>query len=170
MDNINLDKIIKVDELDSNMILNVPEEIGEKIHKYIQSQQNIEGISAIDDSNIGQEIGKCDFHMEVKDVYKGNIEYIHILDLLKKGIFDIKRNLKYDEMSESIGISFDLYNDNNFSSFSLSKPEEFSLKKKWYEESLFKNQSRKETKPKKRFINDSVHSDFHYRFLDKAIQ
>ena len=40
MDNINLDKIIKVDELDSNMILNVPEEIGEKIHKYIQSQQN----------------------------------------------------------------------------------------------------------------------------------
>ena len=47
MDNINLDKIIKVDDLDSNMILNVPEEIGEKLHKYIQSQTTNanEGIS-----------------------------------------------------------------------------------------------------------------------------
>ena len=75
-----------------------------------------------------------------------------------------------DDNENSLGISFDLNNNNNYSSFSLSKPEEFSLKKKWYEESVFKNQSRKEEKLKKRFINDSVHSDFHYRFLDKAIQ
>ena len=95
-----------------------------------------------------------------------------IKEKMEKEIINLKeiKEKKEKESENSIGISFDLYNDNNFSSFSLSKPEEFSLKKKWYEESLFKNQSRKETKPKKRFINDSVHSDFHYRFLDKAIQ
>lgn len=36
MENINLDKIIKADELDFNMILNVPEDIGKKIHQIIQ--------------------------------------------------------------------------------------------------------------------------------------
>ena len=36
MDNINLDKIIKPDELDYNMILSVPEEIGINLQKIIQ--------------------------------------------------------------------------------------------------------------------------------------
>jgi hypothetical protein len=36
MDNINLDKIIKADELDYNMVLSVPEDIGLKLHKIIQ--------------------------------------------------------------------------------------------------------------------------------------
>ena len=39
MENINLDKIIKADELDFNMILNVPEDIGKKIHQKIKNQQ-----------------------------------------------------------------------------------------------------------------------------------
>jgi hypothetical protein len=38
MENINLDKIIKADELDTNMILSVPEEIGLQIQKIIQGQ------------------------------------------------------------------------------------------------------------------------------------
>jgi len=38
MDNINLDKIIKPEELDYNLILSVPEEIGIKIQKIIQDQ------------------------------------------------------------------------------------------------------------------------------------
>ena len=36
MDNINLDKIIKPDELDYNMVLSVPEEIGINLQKIIQ--------------------------------------------------------------------------------------------------------------------------------------
>jgi len=36
MDNINLDKIIRPDELDYNMILSVPEEIGINLQKIIQ--------------------------------------------------------------------------------------------------------------------------------------
>ncbi len=92
-----------------------------------------------------------------------------IKEKMEKEMISLNEKKEEKETENSIGISFDL-NNNNYSSFSLSKPEEFSLKKKWYEESLFKNQSRKVIKPKKRFINDSVHSDFHYIFLDKAIQ
>ena len=92
-----------------------------------------------------------------------------IKEKLEKEMINLNDKKEENENENSIGISFDLTN-NNITSFSLSKPEEFSLKKKWYEESVFKNQSRKVIKPKKRFINDAVHSDFHYRFLDKAIQ
>jgi TATA-binding protein-associated factor Taf7 len=38
MENINLDRIIKADELDTNMILSVPEEIGLKLQRIIQGQ------------------------------------------------------------------------------------------------------------------------------------
>ena len=38
MDNINLDKIIRPEELDHNLILSVPEDIGIKIQKLIQDQ------------------------------------------------------------------------------------------------------------------------------------
>jgi protein CWC15 len=47
---------------------------------------------------------------------------------------------------------------------------DYSLKKKWYEDTVFKNQARNEPKVKKRFINDSVRSDFHRKFLSKTIQ
>ena len=49
--------------------------------------ENLDYISSLNDSGIDQEIGKCDFHTELKDLYKGNIEYIHILDLLKNEYF-----------------------------------------------------------------------------------
>ena len=39
MENISLEKVIKVDEIESNLILNVPENIGEKIHKLINEQK-----------------------------------------------------------------------------------------------------------------------------------
>ena len=34
-----------------------------------------------------EKIGKCDFHLENQDLYKGDIQYIHILDLLKNEYF-----------------------------------------------------------------------------------
>jgi protein CWC15 len=46
----------------------------------------------------------------------------------------------------------------------------YSLKKKWFEDTVFKNQSKNEVKVKKRFINDTVRSDFHRKFLAKSIQ
>ena len=51
-----------------------------------------------------------------------------------------------------------------------SVSEGYSLKKKWYEDTVFKNQSKLEQKVKKRFINDTVRSDFHRKFLNKTVQ
>jgi protein CWC15 len=52
----------------------------------------------------------------------------------------------------------------------LLNPNSYSLKKKWFEDTIFKNQSKNEPKTKKRFINDTVRSDFHRKFLSKSIQ
>mmetsp|Transcript_48574 Transcript_48574/g.56070 ORF Transcript_48574/g.56070 Transcript_48574/m.56070 type:complete len:265 (-) Transcript_48574:162-956(-) len=46
---------------------------------------------------------------------------------------------------------------------------EYSLKKKWFEDTVFKNQTKTEPKEKKRFINDTVRSDFHKKFMNKYI-
>lgn len=46
----------------------------------------------------------------------------------------------------------------------------YSLKKKWFEDTVFKNQSKTEVKVKKRFVNDTVRSDFHRKFIAKTIQ
>jgi len=51
---------------------------------------------------------------------------------------------------------------------SLMDPE-YSLKKRWYEETPFRGQSLTEPKEQKRFINDTVRSDFHKTFLKKFI-
>lgn len=47
--------------------------------------------------------------------------------------------------------------------------ESYSLKKRWYEETVFRNQSKTQPKEKKRSINDTVRSDFHKKFLKKYI-
>lgn len=45
----------------------------------------------------------------------------------------------------------------------------YSLQRKWYDETVFKNQARIQKKEKKRFINDTVRSDFHKDFLNRFI-
>jgi protein CWC15 len=45
----------------------------------------------------------------------------------------------------------------------------FALKKKWTEETVFRNQCRDEPKEKPRFVNDTVRSDFHRKTLRKFI-
>ena len=48
-----------------------------------------------------------------------------------------------------------------------SAPPSAVMRKKWYEETVFKNQSRGEPEQRKRFINDTVRNDFHLRFLHR---
>jgi protein CWC15 len=52
----------------------------------------------------------------------------------------------------------------------LNQASDYSLKKKWFEDTVFKNQTKNEPKTKKRFVNDTVRSDFHRKFLNKTIQ
>mmetsp|Transcript_21877 Transcript_21877/g.85746 ORF Transcript_21877/g.85746 Transcript_21877/m.85746 type:complete len:245 (+) Transcript_21877:332-1066(+) len=47
---------------------------------------------------------------------------------------------------------------------------DFSLSKKWYDDAVFKNQTRDEPKPVKRFINDTTRNDFHRKFLNKYVK
>jgi protein CWC15 len=47
---------------------------------------------------------------------------------------------------------------------------DFNVKKRWYEDVVFKNQAKDEPQKKKRFINDTIRNDFHKKFLSKYIQ
>ena len=49
--------------------------------------ENVEDVSYLHESNIEQEIGKCNFDVDIKDLYKGKIQYLRILDLLKNEYF-----------------------------------------------------------------------------------
>ncbi|EER10799.1 pre-mRNA-splicing factor CWC15, putative [Perkinsus marinus ATCC 50983] len=51
----------------------------------------------------------------------------------------------------------------------LSAGGSMQLKRRWDDDTVFKNQSRNQPKGKKRFINDAVRSDFHRKFLDRYI-
>jgi protein CWC15 len=47
---------------------------------------------------------------------------------------------------------------------------DFVVKKKWYEDTVFKNQAANEPTYKKRFVNDTVRNDFHRRFINKYVK
>ncbi|KAF8936313.1 hypothetical protein BGZ47_009560 [Haplosporangium gracile] len=52
-----------------------------------------------------------------------------------------------------------------------SGPKDFLVKRRWDEDVVFKNQARgMDDKPKKRFINDTLRSDFHRKFMNKYVQ
>ncbi|CAN0892477.1 Protein CWC15 homolog A [Linum grandiflorum] len=46
-------------------------------------------------------------------------------------------------------------------------PTSFSLKRRWDDDVVFKNQTRGDSKIPKRFVNDTIRNDFHRRFLHK---
>ncbi|KAJ4732341.1 hypothetical protein LUZ62_061032 [Rhynchospora pubera] len=46
----------------------------------------------------------------------------------------------------------------------------FSVKRRWDDDVVFKNQARGETKTPKRFINDTIRSDFHRKFLQRYMK
>ncbi|KAF9359178.1 hypothetical protein BGX26_012953 [Mortierella sp. AD094] len=54
---------------------------------------------------------------------------------------------------------------------SSSGPKDFSVKRRWDDDVIFKNQARGiNDKPKKRFINDTLRSDFHRKFMNQYVQ
>lgn len=46
----------------------------------------------------------------------------------------------------------------------------FALKRRWDDDVVFKNQARTERKQVRRFINDTIRSDFHKRFLERYMK
>ncbi|CAI0437747.1 unnamed protein product [Linum tenue] len=51
-----------------------------------------------------------------------------------------------------------------------NNPTSFSVKRRWDDDVVFKNQTRGETKAPKRFINDTIRNDFHRKFLHKYMK
>ena len=49
------------------------------------------------------------------------------------------------------------------------KNNNFNIKRSWTEDTVFKNQA-PPLKKQKRFINDTIRSDFHRKFMDKYIK
>jgi protein CWC15 len=47
---------------------------------------------------------------------------------------------------------------------------DFTVKRRWDDDVIFKNQSRAPEQPKKRFINDMLRSDFHRKFMNKYVK
>ncbi|XP_051135129.1 uncharacterized protein LOC127254204 [Andrographis paniculata] len=52
----------------------------------------------------------------------------------------------------------------------LNNPTSFSVKRRWDDDVVFKNQARGEAKAPKRFINDTIRNDFHRKFLQKYMK
>lgn len=52
----------------------------------------------------------------------------------------------------------------------LNQPASFSVKRRWDDDVVFKNQARGELKVAKRFINDTIRNDFHRKFLHKYMK
>ncbi len=46
----------------------------------------------------------------------------------------------------------------------------FQVKRRWNDDVVFRNQTKDEPEHKKRFINDTIRSDFHRSFLKKFVQ
>ncbi|CAE6964360.1 cwc-15 [Symbiodinium natans] len=51
----------------------------------------------------------------------------------------------------------------------LAEGTDVSLKRRWDDDTVFKNQARTAPKVKQRYINDAVRSDFHKKFLSKYV-
>ncbi|CAA7394640.1 unnamed protein product [Spirodela intermedia] len=52
----------------------------------------------------------------------------------------------------------------------LNNAASFSVKRRWDDDVVFKNQARGEAKAPKRFINDTIRNDFHRKFLHKYMK
>jgi len=52
----------------------------------------------------------------------------------------------------------------------VGKKKSAALKRRWDDDTVFRNQARDEPKREKRFVNDTIRSDFHKRFLNRYIK
>lgn len=101
MENINLDKIIKADELDTNMILSVPEEIGLKLQKIIQGQASQQEKSAMNLEIIENPNDNIDMDESRKMIFKINDQLLPITILDLPCIIEAQKTIDYKTFYKS---------------------------------------------------------------------
>jgi len=100
-------------------------------------------------------------------------ELLKELDKIKK---EREQEARQNELMQKIAEQADqerhIMNSNPLLSGQQQQAEvtDFTVKKRWYDDTIFKNQAKGELKIQKRFINDTVRNDFHKKFLSKYIQ
>eukprot|EP01118_Nematostelium_gracile_P002777 TRINITY_DN1308_c0_g1_i1.p1 TRINITY_DN1308_c0_g1~~TRINITY_DN1308_c0_g1_i1.p1 ORF type:complete len:221 (-),score=76.62 TRINITY_DN1308_c0_g1_i1:5-667(-) len=104
---------------------------------------------------------------EDEDDEEDTEELLRELERIKK---EREREAKQNEMLQKAA------EENNKEKYALSsnplmsQQQDFNVKKRWYDESVFKNQAKGEMKVAKRFVNDTIRNDFHRKFLHKYVQ
>jgi len=92
------------------------------------------------------------------------------LEQIKKERAEEKRRKEEEQLAEELKVKeAELLRGNPL----LNNPitaSSFSVKRRWDDDVVFKNQARGETKTPKRFINDTVRNDFHRKFLHKYMK
>jgi TATA-binding protein-associated factor Taf7 len=103
MDNINLDKLIKPDELDYNMILSVPEDIGQRLQRIIQGTATQE-----EKSSTNLQIVECNDNMDNptrKLIFKVNDMMLPMTIVDLPCIIEAKKTIDYKTFYKSSDIS-----------------------------------------------------------------
>ncbi|XP_010465135.1 PREDICTED: protein CWC15 homolog [Camelina sativa] len=89
------------------------------------------------------------------------------LDQIKKERVEERlRKEKLEQMEELNAKEEELLKGNPL----LNAPTSFNVKRRWDDDVVFKNQARGEMKAPKRFINDTIRSDFHRKFLQRYMK
>jgi len=134
-----------------------PESFNGSDEKSVEYKNIVSGNEDEDDS-ISEEDGK-----EEEDDEDEDAELLRELEKLRKEKeirLMAEEAKKHEEESSSSAITGEPSNITNDSSYSTSL-----LKRKWNDDIVFKNQARDEPKLQKRFVNDTIRSDFHRKFM-----
>jgi TATA-binding protein-associated factor Taf7 len=105
MENINLDKIIKADELDTNMILSVPEEIGLLLQRIIQGQASSEEKNETNIEIIENSAGSMDMDESRKMIFKINDTLLPVTILDFPSIIEAQKSIDNKNFYKSGDIS-----------------------------------------------------------------
>ncbi|RUS19766.1 Pre-mRNA-splicing factor Cwf15/Cwc15 [Endogone sp. FLAS-F59071] len=99
-------------------------------------------------------------------------ELMNELEKIKKERAEEKARLELEKQAEEDAKRRqDILTGNPLLNIGDAEKKDFSVKRRWDEDVVFKNQARGvDEKPKKRFVNDTLRSDFHKRFLGKFIK
>jgi hypothetical protein len=138
MENINLDKIIKADELDTNMILSVPEEIGLLLQRIIQGQATADEKNQTSIEIVENSTGGMDIDESRKMIFKINDTLLPITILDFPSIIEAQKTIDNKTFYKSGDISqmmfvhdeeFRLNNEEEIASFNPFKAKDETFNK-----------------------------------------
>lgn len=90
------------------------------------------------------------------------------LEKIKRERAEEKARLEKEQQAQQVS---EMLKGNPLLNHPAATTSDFTVKRRWDEDVIFKNQARGvEDRPKKRFINDLLRSDFHRKFMNKYVR